>query len=228
MPNLKDLKVRLEKLPALRDERELSDHFKKYSEKISQVRAKLKISYIEMQCIEEVFPNMDPKNKIAPLFKKSTRLASKLHNSIAADPKVVTKKSTDTQITNLDDYAKSAHAQCHDYWATKISASVMKWEKVAAVIADLGAEGGADFQNTVSLFKSSSVPQCKEDIANIKEYQNKLQVGIANLGLEGSFGKFLEASASGGAPAKDLLKEEIKEKIDEFDLWDSFAVRIGR
>ena len=57
-----------------------------------------------------------------------------------------------------------------------------------------------------------------------KKIAEELQRGISKLGLEGDFGKFLKTSTR--CSLKQALEPEVKKKLDEFDLWDTFHITL--
>ncbi|MDA3896786.1 MAG: hypothetical protein PF482_11650 [Desulfobacteraceae bacterium] len=228
MPNLKNLKDRLKKIPELRSERKLSASFGVYTIKIAQSKEKIAKAYRDMEYIDRVFPEAECKKKILPVIKESVKKAKKIYQLIEADPQTVKKISTENSVIKINDYAKSASTKCHDIWNLEITNTVSKWEKLAAVIQGLGAKGGHEFKKAVEGLKNRQIPKNDDEVTQVKNGQKELQKGIANLALEGPFGKFLEATVAGGASPKDLLRPEIKDKLDEFNLWDSFKIRLGQ
>lgn len=228
MSKFGELRERLEKLPQLMNERNLSAKFGVFTEKVKESKDKLSDSYRDMEYISKVFPGVDCKKKILPVLESSVKEAKKLHKMIEEDPQSVQEEVTEKSIVRLRDFANSTSLKSRDIWTNEITNSVTKWEKLAVVIKDLGAKGGQDFKQAVESLKDQNIPQNDEEVLQIKNAQRDLQKGVANLGLEGPFGKFLETSAERGASPRELLRTEIKEKMDEFNLWDSFKIRLGR
>ena len=54
-----------------------------------------------------------------------------------------------------------------------------------------------------------------------------LRQRLSELDLEGPGGEFLKDAVNGRAKAKDLLKKEIQEFLDEKNLWDIFTINVG-
>ena len=226
MPNLKKLKERLEKLPQLKSERNLSAKFGIYTQRIAQSREKLSKSFRDMEFISKVYPEAQCKQTVLPLLKKSIKEANKLYQSIDEDAQTVQKKATDNGVVRLGEYANSASGKCHDIWMLEITNNVTKWEKLASVIQNLGAKGGQEFKKAVETLKNKNIPRNDDEVTEIEKIKIELQKGVANLGLEGPFGEFLKATSEVGASPRDLLEDEIKEKMEEYSLWDSFRVRL--
>ena len=229
MSKLKKLRKCLEKLPQLKKEKNLSSNFGVFTKKVAESKVMLSDSYRDMEYISKVFPGAGCKKKILPVLKSSIKEAQKLYKTIEEDPQTVQKKASENSVVRLRDSVTSANVKVRDTWVREINNNVTKWERLADVIQGLGAEGGREFKQAVVSLKNKKIPKSDEEVVQIQNAQSELQKGIANLGLEGPFGKFLEATADNrGASPKDLFKQEIKEKIEEFNLWDSFQVRLGQ
>jgi len=229
MSKLKNLRDRLEKLPQLKKEKNLSSNFGVFTKKVAESKVMLTDSYRDMEYISKVFPDAGCEKKILPILKSSIKEAQKLYKTIEEDPQTVQKKASENSVVRLRDYATSANVKVRDIWSREITNNVTKWEKLAEVTQGLGAKGGREFKQAVVSLKNKKIPKSDEEVVQIKTAQINLHKGIANLGLEGPFGKFLEATVeSRGASPKDLFKKEIKEKIEEFNLWDSFQIRLGQ
>ena len=76
------------------------------------------------------------------------------------------------------------------------------------------------------LCRRDRIPQSEQEVEDAKKLQEELQQGISKLGLEGDFGKFLETASGGECSLKEVLKPEVKKKLDEFDLWDTFHITL--
>ena len=224
MPNLKKLKARLEKLPQRKAEGYLAATFGDYTQKVAQFFKKLWKTHQDMGYASKVYSSSDYDSKVLSELKKAVREAKKLHHVIEEDPQKATARATENKVVKLGDHASKANTQCRDIWNQEIEESIAKWEKIAGVVQDLGAKGGREFNQAVDSIRMQSIPQSDNEVDKVKAAQKALQKGIAGLGLEGRFGEFLKATVEGGASPKDLLDDEIRKKMDEHQLWDSFRV----
>ena len=96
------------------------------------------------------------------------------------------------------------------------------------VIEKLPKTGGKEFKDAFDNLTRDKVniPQTEKEIRKIQKLREELNLGVTKLGLKGAVGKFLEAAVEGNAPISDLNKPEIKELLDNYDLWDSFRVQL--
>lgn len=228
MTNLKELKTRLEKLPQRKAEGHLAAIFSEYNQKIKNIRIKLQAIYQDMTYAIKVNSNPEYNKKLLPDFKKAVQDAKTLIQDIEEDPNKVKTNASDHKVIRLGEYSNSLRNKCDSIWQLEITSSAKKWENIAEVIQKLGAKGGQEFKQAVEKLKTQKIPQNDADIFQIKEAQNALQKGITGLGLEGPFGEFLKNSAESGAPSKDLTKDEVRSKLDEYNLWDSFSIWLNR
>jgi len=228
MPDLRILKVRLEKLPQLKAESHLAETFGDYTQKVAQLGDELRQTLQDMSYASKVHSNSDYNSKVLSELKRSVRESKKIYQVIDEDPQNVTKRATENKFVKLRDSVSKANKQCRNIWNQEIEKSIVKWEKIAVVVQDLGAKGGREFKQAVDSIRMQSIPQSDKEVDKVKGARNALQKGIAGLGLDDLFGKFLKDSVEGGASPRDLLKNEIREKLDDHKLWDSFKVRLGQ
>ena len=228
MPNLKSLKTRLEKLPQVEKELTLAASFRHYTGKVSNSRKRLESAKRDMENITNVFPNSECQKAVSPLFNSSVKIVKTLRKEIETDPWFIEKTVAESKFVKLNEDANSAISKCKLIWNQEISGRITNWEKIAGVIKQLDVKGGQAFKQAFDKLKSweNKIPQNDNEVEQIKEALNSLQKGIANIGLEGGFGKFLKEAAEGGASPKDLLNDDIKDKFNEYNLWGSFWVQL--
>lgn len=228
MPNLKELKTRLEKLPQRKAESDLAATFSEYSLKVASICLGLQKTYRNIWYASQVNSNTDYNKKVLPKLKNAVKEAKLLLQEIEKDSNNIQTKASENKVVRLGEYEYSAKTECDTIWQQEFASSIKRWEKLADVVQKLGAKGGQEFKLALDKLKNYKIPQNDNDIIQIKASQKALKNGVVCLGLEGPFGEFLKASVEGGAYPKDLLKDDIRNKIDEFELWDSFKVQMGR
>jgi len=228
VPNLQKLKIRLEKLPQIEKELKLAASFEHYTQNVSSSRKILGKVKKDIKNVTRVFPNSDCQMEVFPLVQSIAKEAKKLYEEIEKDPWSIEKKATDNRFVRLSENTDSTRNQCDLIWNEEITASIANWEKLASVVHKLGVKGGQAFKHAVDNLKiwENRIPQNDNEVNQVNSAIKALQKGIANIGLKGSFGNFLKSTVENGASPKDLFNDDIKKKLDEYELWDAFRVRL--
>ena len=229
MPDLKKLREDIEKFPQRRSEINLQGNFREYSQKVGELYLKLKTSIEDAKRIEKSSgkENFD-KNGVLSEIKTATREAKKLKKSIEEDANSVASKATENAVERMNDKAIRTSTKCRDGWRQHIDRNATKWTQIATVLERFPSADCRDFKNAVRDLMSARdrIPQSEQEVDDAKKLQEELQQGISKLGLEGDFGKFLENASTGNCSLKQALVPEIKKKLDEFDLWDTFQITL--
>ena len=227
MPDLIKLKMRLDILPGRKLENNYADRFLKYTQKLGESHEKMKQTNENMVNASKVSSSSEYESKVLSELKKAVREAKKLYDLISKEPEKIMSNATENGIVRLSENATSAKAKCKNIWEQEILSTVTKWEKMADVVQKLVPEEGDGFKQVVDSLRGREIPQDDEEVDQIKTDKKELKKYIANLELEGPFGKFLESTVEGGASLRDLLKDdEIMKKLEEHDLWDNFRIRL--
>ena len=227
MPNLKDLKKRLEKLPELKRESKLSGHFGNYSSRVERSHDKFVESANQSKHITGVFPDSSCLVDVQALISVGKAIAVKLRKEIEKDPENVATKRVDNGFVAIADSSSSCVTKCKETWKREISRNVDKWSRLAQVVSSLKAKGTSDLSAAVESLRRQGIPSSALEVQKSKDALEMLHQGVVSMGLEGSFGRFLEKTASIGASPRDFTDPEIVSKLDEFELWDSFKVRLS-
>ncbi len=227
MPNLKDLKQRLEKLPELRRESKLADRFGKYSSRTEVSYEKFVEASKKAENISDVFPESNCLGEVQTLIRKGIAKAKKLHREIDENPESVATRRVENEFLRIGELATQSSAKCKETWEREISKNVNKWKKLSDVVSNLNTKDGSDFKAAVDSLQRQQAPANSTEAERSKEALKKLRQGVGSMGLEGKFGRFLEQSANFGASPRDLVDPEVSSKLDEFELWDSFKIRLS-
>lgn len=174
-----------------------------------------------------MFPESNCLGEVQALIRKAVAKAKKLHREIEEDPENVATRRVENEFLRISELSANSSAKCRDTWKREISKNVDKWQKLSDVVSDLKTKGGSDFKAAVDSLQKQQAPANSTEAERSKEALEKLRQGVGSMGLEGKFGRFLEQSANFGASPRDLLDSEVSSKLDEFELWDSFKIRLS-
>jgi hypothetical protein len=229
MPNLTQLKSRLEKLPEFIKEQGLQSDFREYCSVSASTLDRLNQACKDMRSIQEIAENPTFEGSVTSKINKAISKAKKLHKDISEDGTVVAKTATKNNLVDLNEAGESANSICLTHWSKKIQGTIENWGDIAPVIEDLSPTGGREFKKALDDLSryQNAIPQ---DNAGIKKYiatDLAISSGISKLNLDGKFGKFLNNVIKGKATTSQLSDPEIKEVMDEHKLWDRFKVRLN-
>jgi hypothetical protein len=229
MPNLTQLKSRLEKLPEFIKEQGLQSNFREYCSVSASTLVRLNQACKDMRSIQEIAENPTFEGSVTSKINKAISKAKKLHKDISEDGSVVAKTATKNNLRDLNEAGESANSICLAHWNEAIQSTLNRWGDIAPVIEDLSPTGGKEFKRALEDLSrhQNSIPQ---DKAGIKKYiatDSAISTGISKLKLDGKFGKFLNNVIKGKATTSQLSDPEIKKVMDEHNLWDRFKVRLN-
>lgn len=232
MVTIEELKSRLEKLPQLKAESDLGGHFACYKLQMIRFYADLSAVYQDSIYASKVNSNSDYKRVLTEI-KKAVLEAKNLYQEIENEAKNISKTANENKVIRISEFSKSARKKCDDIWNQERQKDLGKWVKISDVVKKMVKKGKQEFKNNVREFSQAvdamslqSIPKNNEEVSRLQDLKNELLSRVATLGLEGPFGKFLENSVDRGVSAKELLKDEIRSKLEEYDLLDSFRVRL--
>jgi F0F1-type ATP synthase membrane subunit b/b' len=228
MTNLAHIKLLLEKLPQFHKERGLKDNFCDYGKNVSESLQELEKAYKNLKSLETLEENETSKKKVLKEIKNAIKDAKNLKEEISDNAQNISKTATSNAVVRITDAHKSANKECRERWKNFIEKREEKWGKLANLVDKLPKTGGKEFKvafDNLARYKTN-IPQTNEEIQKIQQLRDELNSGVSKLGLEGAFGKFLEAAADGNALISELNKPEIKELLEKYNLWDSFRVQL--
>ena len=227
MPNLTQIKERLEKLPEFHKEKGLKDNFSDYGTKVSESLKELEKAYKNLKSLDTLEANVTSRKNVLTEIKDAIRDAKKIKEDITSDAQNILKTATSNAVIRITEAHKNANRICLERWNSFIENRKRKWSNLVNVVNKLPNTGGTEFKNAFdNLTNHVNIPQTKAEIQKIQDFREELNSGVAKLGLEGEPGKFLEAAAKGDATISELDKSEVREFLDQYDLWNSFKIKL--
>ena len=233
MIKLSELKQRLEKCPEIEKEIELGATLRLCIEKVQKSRKELIVISNNIKNINKVYQDSSCTKEVSIYVKRCSEIARKMHDDIVKELTIINQgldNPISNQITSLKDNVNLAKKTCNEFWEKEQKETIDKCEKVVDVVqrleSKLGTKGGKVLKSSLDKIKSSGIPQNDSEVEVIKSALKELKNGITSLGLEGPFGKFLEATIGVGASTKYILNDEVRQKLDEYNLWDSFKIKL--
>jgi len=232
MPDLKDLKKRLKKLPKIREQSKWAATYGKYTKKLGESREKMKQIYKDIEHAEKVSSNKEYKSKVLSELEKAVRVAQAIHKKISGNQESVTLNTLEEMedlIIRIGEIATDAKNKCREIWDKETRERVEIWEKIAGCENYSETSDWQDFKEVVECLRESrkKIPQNEKDVEQINADSKKLEVLNKKLGHNPHVVTFLyDAMSEKGASLKDLLEyDEIREKLDKDNLWDSLRIK---
>ena len=175
---------------------------------------------------------MFPKTKLkktADAVKQSKRQATGLIEKLKDDFDQIGTTDTDKKITRIGERNHDASEQLRKEWKKQLDAQLEPLIPLVEIVKEvqlLGVDEIVEAMEEVAS-KGGAPPESMEAARQIKEDLTLLRQRLSELDLEGPGGEFLKDAVNGRAKAKDLLKKEIQEFLDEKNLWDIFTINVG-
>lgn len=228
MSKILDLKTRIEKLPQLQKQKLNNDKVMLYTEKLTDAFREVMSSVDRHNCFLAVFPKTKLK-KTADAVKQSKRQATGLIEKLKDDFDQIGTTDTDKKITRIGERNHDASEQLRKEWKKQLDAQLEPLIPLVEIVKEvqlLGVDEIVEAMEEVAS-KGGAPPESMEAARQIKEDLTLLRQRLSELDLEGPGGEFLKDAVNGRAKAKDLLKKEIQEFLDEKNLWDIFTINVG-
>ena len=229
MVPLADLKQRLSALPDKRKKAQLGERFQACLQQARGARDKVESALSLITFSQEALPSK-AYGEVRSRVRKAAQQALRLRDDLRGEPTRIADASVENRFTLLGEHAADALAQCKSAWKKEVELKVGNWVALAGSVRAILPKEGRELQGAVSSLQgvSNSPPTNSGDAKRIQKELKDLTRLVNDLGLEGTFGEFLRATASGkGAKARLLLDPEVQRKLEEYNLWDVFSVRIS-
>ncbi|MBH56570.1 MAG: hypothetical protein CMJ82_05245 [Planctomycetaceae bacterium] len=228
MSKILDLKTRIEKLPQLQKQKLNNDRVMSYTEKLKDAFREVMSSVKRRNCFLVVFPKTKLK-KTTDAVKQSKRQATGLIEKLKDDFDQIGTADTDKKITRIGERNHDASDQLRKEWKKQLLGELEPLIPLVEIVKEvqlLGVDEIVEAMEEVAS-KEETPPESMETARQIKDGLTLLRQRLSELDLEGPGGEFLKNAVNGRAKAKDLLKKEIQEFLDEKNLWDIFKINVG-
>jgi len=228
MLKLHELKVRIESIPEKRRRKNLVGKLQQYNQMTTQAREVVTACSRGQRYAKLVFPDGDFQ-RIAEQTRKAANVARRLRKKIAENMDAIETKASNDQFISIGDSARFAHATLKDRWGQLIVRKVADFENLVKAARGANLEGNLSMVEIMRrLSESAGTPPTNEQAAQrIVADINRLDESVSTLGLKGRAGQFLVDAAAGRGNPQDLLAPEVKEFIEQYELWGLLTVRLG-
>lgn len=229
MVSLENLKDRLTALPDKRKRAELGERFAVHLAQAKVARQKLESAITSSAFADEALPSKAYLD-VASRVRKAAQQALRLRDDLTADSGRIADNSIENRFALLSEHASGALDQCKAVWKKEVESKVGNWVALSGFVRNILPKEGRELQSAVTSLQGAMnmPPASATDSKRIQGDLRDLTRLVNALDLEGTFGQFLRATASGkGAKARLLLDADVQKKLEEYKLWDVFSVRIS-
>jgi hypothetical protein len=217
---LQKLRADLQSIPSKRKRAVLVERLTVYADKVSEVVQTFEQSVAEEHYALSVFPELSS-GSVAENRGKAKGVATRVERRLRKDIGSVEQSRTETEITNLGEYADRASKSVRNRWETHLGAKIQGYETLLTAAKQAGLVRVQQVASALAFLQQriKSPPLNGDEADTIRGSLDQLTESISQLGLEGEAGDFVVAASQGGAAAEDLLTPEVREFIDRHDLW---------
>lgn len=228
MSKLLEIKTRIEKLPQLQKQKLNNAKVASFTIGVGNAFRDLEKCIDQRNCFIAVFPDAKLK-KTEDAVKQSRKQASGLVEKLKSDFDEIGSRETDKKIIRIKERNDEANDQIRKDWKKRVSEELKPLLPLVDIVREAALPGHEAVSDSLSSIQAQgeTPPETIEDAVKIRNSLVFLRDSLSDLDLEGPGGEFLKKAVKGRAKAKDLLKKEVQEFLDEKDLWNILTINVG-
>lgn len=228
MPKLLEIKSRIERLPQLQKQQRNNARVVAFKKRVETSFCDIKECVLHRDCCRVVFPGVKLK-KTVEAVKQSKLQAQRLIEKLKADFDAIELTETDKKITRIGERNAEAKDEIKKLWRKQIEEEFRPLLPLVEIVGEASLPGHEGISAHMKRLQdiSATPPITTEKAAEIRSGLDSLKASLAELELEGPGGEFLKKAVKGTANPKEVLKKEVREFLDEKELWDILTIRVG-
>lgn len=228
MNKLQHLKVQIQSLPAKKSRLNLIGVLQKYNDQTSVALKTLEQTRQNALQVAVVFPDSDLRT-VTERINSTTRTAQSLRKSLGSKIENVQKPQSDSDFQLLSNTAKTAQNLLRDKWVAMLRGKIETYDKLVGASRSANLRGSSSLVEKLERLRGRMdvLPPSQDAALRVKSDLDGINTSFQELGLEGKIGDFLINAAAGRAEAKALMEREVREFIEQNQLWSALTVKLG-
>lgn len=228
MNKLQRLKEQIQSLPAKKNRLNLVGVLQRYNAQTSETLEILRQTRQNAQQVSAVFPNLDLQVTVTEKINSAARAAQTLRKTLEKIENIQTKKAEDS-FQLLNNTARTARNNLRDKWSATLKERIETYDKLVKASSSANLRGSSSLTEKLERLRgqTDNLPKTEDAAIRVKNDLDGINTSFQDLGLEGKIGDFLIAAAAGRANAKILLDNDVREFIEQNQLWSALRVKIG-
>ena len=228
MNKLQILKEQILSLPAKKSRMNLIGDLQIYNNQMSAAFNTLEQTRQNAEQIVAVFSDMNLQiitEKVNSTAKTAQTLRKSLENKIEN----VQKPQSDDKFQLLTHTSKTAQNLLRDKWTAMLKGKIETYDKLVRASSSAKLRGSSSLVETLDRLRGQveKLPETASAVQKVKDDLDGINTSFQELGLEGKISEFLIDAAAGRADAKALLETEVREFIEQNQLWSALSVKLG-
>lgn len=228
MNKLQLLKEQILSLPAKKSRMNLIGVLQKYSDQTSAAFNTLELTRQNAGQVADVFPDMDLRI-INDKVNSTAKTAQSLRKSLESKIENVQKPQSDDKFQLLTHTSKNAQNLLREKWTAMLKGKIETYDKLVRASSSAKLRGSSSLVETLDRLRGQveKLPETASAVQKVKDDLDGINTSFQELGLEGKISEFLINAAAGRADAKALLETEVREFIEQNQLWSALSVKLG-
>ncbi len=227
MNKLQRLKEQIQSLPAKKSRLNLVGVLQRYNVQTSETLEIVRQTRQNVEQVSTVFPNLDLQTTVTEKINSVARTAQSLRKTLEKIENIQTKKADDN-FQLLNNTARTARNNLRDKWSSTLKERIETYDKLVKASSSANLRGSSSLAEKLERLRGQTdiLPKTEDAALKVKSDLDGINTSFQDLGLEGKIGDFLIAAAAGRANAKILLDNDVREFIDQNQLWSALSVKI--
>lgn len=228
MNKLQLLRDQILSLPAKKSRMNLIGVLQKYNDQTSVAFNTLEQTRQNAEQVAAVFPDINL-GIITDKVNSTAKTAQSLRRSLDKTIENVQKPQSDEKFQLLTHTSKAAQNLLHDKWTAMLKSKIETYDKLVRASSSANLRGSSSLVETLNRLRgqAENLPETANAVQKVKDDLDGINTSFQELGLEGKISDFLINAAAGRATAKALLETEVREFIEENQLWSALSVKLA-
>lgn len=222
---LQKLRAGLQAIPRKRQRSELLVTLARYATRAGEAEELLGGAAQADASVVEIFPALPPGIANGPR-KRAAAIAARAGRRLRDDLDQVRGPEMDNDVIALVDAGRAAEKAVRERWTRQVEDRLKTYGALVKAAERAGLSGSRLMATQLTLLKAreNKPPRTTDDVDTVRGALQGLAGMVAQLGLQGAPGRFIEAAAAGRGDAQALANPEVREFIERHDLWNLLVV----
>jgi hypothetical protein len=226
MSKLQELRVRIEKLPGMREAAAMEGGLGQFASTLEKAASSIVALEKSVSLAELVFGESGFR-KPRQQRTNCSEAAQQLKQDLTADLKIANSPKMQKALASISILATGTIDLLGQIWASLVENEYNQFQAVARWADSIQPSDRLQIKLDRIRARRQKLPENRSEAEQVRSDIDGVRASFKRLGLEGKVKEFIEKALAGNAPAEMLRLPEIEEFIKATDLWKFLRVRLG-
>jgi hypothetical protein len=231
---IQELQNSLQGLPVLKRQSQLIGMLRQFEEKLASASSRADRVSARLQGVSRCFGAVTVDRSKADLtsvrepLRSAATAAAKAAEKLTKDLEEIKSSDVEKRFIAIQDYIKSADERLATRWKNYIEAFCAAYGQLASAVQAAHLPGAEQIRISLAAVSAhAGSPPASPDEADARAAEvNAVHNGLKKMGVGTAIGRFLVDAAAGAADPKAIDDPEIRQFIEDADLWRMLRVKL--